>query len=244
MSAAKPADRQGHDTLQIISQAKAFNHWMFLNVAPDVRQPVLEIGSGIGNISSFLLDAQGEVVLSDIDPGYCSLLQEQFGQHPSLAGILGIDLADAHFASRYASQLNRFNSVIFLNVLEHIQHDQQAIRNAASLLKPGGRLIVLVPSYPFLYCDYDKNLGHYRRYTRSSFRVLFESAGLHIHRQQYFNFLGIAGWLVMGKLLRRQQLDTGSFALYNKLMPLNRFLDTTMKKIAGLSQLIVAEKPM
>jgi 2-polyprenyl-3-methyl-5-hydroxy-6-metoxy-1,4-benzoquinol methylase len=235
-------DQTGSATLQVISAAHAFNDWMFETIAGDISDPVLEIGSGIGNISERILRHHQQVYLSDIDPSYCKHITERFGHLPSLKSVLMIDLVDPDFENSYRAYAGMFNSIVLLNVIEHIEDHDLAVRNASFLLCGGGRLIILAPAFRFLYCRFDRELGHYRRYRKKSMANLLEENGFSVVRSRYFNFVGIAGWLVMGKLLGKRQLDAGSMSIYEKLVPLNKLVDRFTSRFAGLSVLLTGVK--
>ncbi len=235
-------DPAGASTLETISKATAFNEWMYRNIAPYIQSPVLEIGSGLGNISSSLLQHHANVMLSDIDPGYTHYLRKKFADAPQVFGIQNIDLADPAFQQTNNSLRSHFRSVVYLNVLEHIEDDKTAVLNSASMLSPGGHLIILVPAFPFLYSRFDKEIGHCRRYTKHSLLHLISACGLETVHWQYFNTTGIAGWLVFQKWMGRPAISDNLMGLYNTLMPLNRIIDRTFRKIAGLSLIIVARK--
>jgi SAM-dependent methyltransferase len=201
--------------------------------------PVLEIGSGIGNISAFLLAGGCEAWLSDLRPHYCRKLRERFGGHSSCKGVLELDLVRPGFERAYGHLRARFGTVFALNVVEHIADDHRAIANCHLLLRPGGRLIVLVPAYRFLYNRFDRELGHYRRYTRATLRRLLQANGLDILGAHYFNLAGVLGWFVSGTLLKNHTLPAGQVALYNRLVWLFRILDRLMLRRLGLSVLAV-----
>src|SRR6185295_819539 len=102
----------------------------------------------------------------------------------------------------YKHLMGTFETVFALNVVEHIENDMLAIRNCHKLLKKGGKLIILVPAFQSLYNGFDKELYHYRRYTKHTLNKLFKENSFHLVESKYFNALGILGWYVSGKLQR------------------------------------------
>jgi SAM-dependent methyltransferase len=235
-------DPVGANTLQVIASAKDFNQWMYQVIKPFIKGRVLEIGSGIGNISSLLVLHHQKVTLSDINADYCNYLQAKFSQHPSLENITSLDLVIPGFPEKYKDLLNSFDTIILLNVIEHIEDHNRAIQNACSLLSKNGVLIVLAPAYQTLYCPLDKGLGHFRRYTKKSMKLLLTSNGFGVASWTYFNCVGIAGWVIFGKILRRKALEAGEVNLYEFLVPLNKIIDKIMHKITGLSIICVGQK--
>jgi len=234
-------DDTGHATLQVIAEAEQFNQWMYRCIRPLIRGEVLEIGSGIGNISKFMVADQFSLTLSDYNPEYCALLKARFGQHKNVHDILQLDLLHPDFKTVYHHLCQQFDSLILLNVIEHLPDDARALQHCKFLLRQGGRIIVLAPAYNWLYCSLDKKLGHYRRYTLETMTSLFSASHFHIRDKKYFNFLGIAGWLIFGKVLGHSQIGQ-EMSFYNKLVPLAKFLDSLFLHKAGLSVLVAGEK--
>ncbi|RYG01704.1 MAG: class I SAM-dependent methyltransferase [Chitinophagaceae bacterium] len=234
-------DQQGYETLQAISDAKAFNKWMYDTIAPYLKGAVIEIGSGIGNISEHLLTKADSVYLTDLDQAYCDILKQKFGTLPNTAGISQVDLVSPEFELQYRNLINRFDSLIALNVIEHIENDDLAISNAIQLIKPGGQLIILVPAYQFLYNKIDKKLSHYRRYTKKSLTTLLGKHSDIIHNQ-YFNLSGIPGWFVSGGFLNNDTVKPSQMSLFNKLVPVFKIADKVTFNQAGLSVIAVSKK--
>jgi SAM-dependent methyltransferase len=235
-------DPTGLQTLERFAAATHFNRWLFDTIRPHCKGHVLEVGSGIGNISKLFLENKILLTASDLRQEYCHLLQEQFGNHPYLKGIASIDLVAPDFTQRYNSLLQKFDTVVALNVVEHIEDDRQAIHNCTQLLKPGGQLVILVPAYQVLYNLFDEELGHYRRYTGRSLRALQEAEGLEIIHQQYFNVTGIAGWIVNGGIFRKRLIPRKQLQIFDKLIPLIKFADRITFHSVGLSVIAVGRK--
>jgi len=230
----------GLETLELFSEAHAFNRWMFDTIAPYCRGRILEIGSGIGNLSVYLLRNYEQVVLSDVKPEYCAALERSFSQEPSLQGVYLLDLASPKVVESHPSLEGQFDTLVALNVVEHIEDHELAIRNGRRLLKPGGRMIILVPAYSWLFNGMDTELGHFRRYTRKRLAGVLASQGLEVVHTRYFNAMAIGGWWVSGTLLKRRKLERGAVRLYNALVPLMRLADWLTGRLIGLSVIAVA----
>jgi len=138
--------------------------------------------------------------------------------------------------------LNRYDTVFALNVVEHIEDDLLAIANCKKMLRKNGHLIILVPAYQFLYNRFDKELFHYRRYNKQSLASLFLKNNLELRKQMYFNALGIAGWFVSGKLMRKKIIPKGQMSFYNKIVPIAKILDFVLLKKIGLSVISIGRK--
>jgi SAM-dependent methyltransferase len=236
------SDPSGFETLEAFSNADAFNRWLFQKISIYVQGQTLEIGSGIGNISAFLLKDQTNVSLSDIRPEYCHLLQIKFGHDPHLQGVYELDLSLVDFCSKHPELLEKFDTVIALNVIEHITDDLLAIRNAKALLRNNGKLIVLVPAGQWLYNSIDRELGHYRRYSKSGLNNLMESAGLVVTGCRYFNAAAIFGWWFSGNILHEKIISPGKLKLYNTMVPFFRMVDWLVTPFTGISLISIGAK--
>ena len=235
-------DLVGESTLDVIAKADKFNMWMYQTIKPYCKGKVLEIGSGIGNISSFFMEDDFKLMLTDIRQGYCTKLENTFNGNPNFLGTEVMDLTDADFDSKFQSHLGQYDTVFALNVVEHIYDDTLALKNCRKLLSDNGHLIILVPSYQKLYNNFDKELGHYRRYTKASLSHVFLNNHFKIIHKQYFNFMGIFGWYVTGNLLKKDSIPGDQMALYNSLVPIFKIIDKLIFNGVGLSTIIVGKK--
>lgn len=233
----KEIDADGQTTLEAIDKADNFNEWMYQTIKPFCKGKVLEIGSGIGNISRYFLRDNFDITFSDIRTSYCDVLLQKF---PS-SKVLEIDLVDTNFDIKFAHLMNTFDTVYALNVVEHIKDDSLAISNAKKLLKEGGNIIILVPAYQALYNRFDVVLEHYRRYTNTTLNALI---GKHfkIEHSQYFNFIGIFGWFFSGSILKKKTVPAGQMSLFNKLVLVFKLVDKILLNKSGLSVIAVGKK--
>jgi len=238
----KPVDTEGEDTLKTIALANHLNQWMYQTIKPFCTGRILEIGSGIGNISDYFIKDQASIMLTDIRDAYCDSLRAKYAGTGSLLGIENMNLVDPEFDTRFSQYLNSFDTVFALNVVEHIYDDHLAVSNCYKLMKPGGNLIILVPAYQWLYNDFDKELEHYRRYTRKKLGSLFQASSFSILHSQYFNAAGIAGWLVSGKMQHHKIIPAGQIRLFNKLVSLFKLFDKLIFNSFGLSVITVGRK--
>jgi len=236
------ADKLGKETLEVISAAENFNQWMFHTIQPFVKGKVLEIGSGIGNISLHFLENQYSIMLSDFRPEYCEKLTFEFSHYSNFLGVNRIDLVDPEFSNNYSGLLESFDTVFALNVVEHIEDDSLAIANCKKLLKNGGTLIILVPSYQNLFNNFDVELGHFRRYTTRKLKDIFKLNNMKIIHSQYFNFIGTLGWYFNGNILKKKTIPEGQMKLYNSLVPIFKVVDKMIINKIGLSTIVIGIK--
>lgn len=238
----KATDPAGQGTLELFADTNHFNKWLFDALAPFCKDNLLEIGSGIGNISAFLIDRFKAVTLSDLRETYCSILRTKFEQQSNFKEVIQFDLSEKEIQKKHPDLVNRFDTVIASNVVEHIEQDNLAVQNCSTLLKPGGRLVVLVPAYAFLYNNFDRELGHYRRYNEKSLKNVFETEGFRVIHTQYFNAVGMLGWWFSGSVLKKRMIPKDQLKAYNKLIPVIRMADSLLMHRAGLSVIAVGEK--
>jgi 2-polyprenyl-3-methyl-5-hydroxy-6-metoxy-1,4-benzoquinol methylase len=231
----KELDVEGLHTLEAVSEAVHFNRWMFEQVLPSMQHKVLEVGSGIGNISEFFIQVGVDITLSDIRDNYCDALKKKFPGR----NVLKMDLVDPQFEQKYAALAGTFDGVFALNVVEHIEADLLALKNIGYLLKPGGKVLILVPAGPLLYNKIDKGLYHFRRYTRRSLLRVLSGAGFRVEKSWMFNAMGIPAWVAGGLVFRSNELKKGQMNAYDKLIPLARLLDAFTFKKVGLSVIAV-----
>jgi len=227
----------GQHTLARMQELASYNRTMFGLFARYLGSRVLEIGAGAGNLSRFLLD-RDLVLLSDYEDEYLHLLRRRFGTYENVQ-IRRLDLNTFKAADVAADGID---SVVCLNVLEHVQDDRRVLSELYQALEPGGVLVVLVPAHPFLYCDLDRNLGHHRRYTEATLGDLFREAGFVVEASRYFNWVGAVGWFLFGRILRRPHITkiaTLGFSLVSRF----RALEERFHFGFGLSVVIVGRKP-
>ncbi|MEL6864420.1 MAG: class I SAM-dependent methyltransferase [Bacteroidota bacterium] len=240
--AYKEIDEEGMETLQVIADANRFNEWMYQTISTQLQGNILEIGSGLGNISNYFLRDGHSICLSDLRENYRERLREQFSDKTNLIDIVNLDLVHPTFEQEYAQWIGYFDGVFALNVVEHIKDDLQAIANCRKLLKPGGRLVILVPAYQVLYNQFDEALEHYRRYTKSTLIKLFDDNQLEVQKSQYFNAAGIMGWVLSGAILKKKTIPAGQMQLYNRLVPLFKIADKVLMNQIGLSVIVEGVK--
>lgn len=236
-----PTDQVGFSTLLSISDIDKFNQWMFESIRPYIKGKTLEVGSGIGNISTMFVGSHLPLTVSDYNKEYFRFLQKRFASEPLIEGVYRIDLTDPDFETNWSHLFGSFDTVFALNVIEHIEDDQLAVGNCHKLLAPGGHLILLMPAYQGLYNGLDKGLGHHRRYTRQTMSDLL-SIRFEVVRTWHFNLAGIFGWFFFGTVLRGKTITKGQMNIYNRLVGLFRLADKMTFRLIGLSVIGVGKK--
>lgn len=237
----KEIDIEGINTLNVLSHANKLNFWFYQTIKPFCIGKLLEIGSGIGNISEFFIRNNREINLSDLRANHLEFITNRFPDFNQNNFFL-LDLVDSHFDEIHKDKFNTFDTIFALNVVEHIFDDQQAVKNCYKLLKKGGQLIILVPAYQRLYNRFDKELEHYRRYNQISLNQLFTKAQFSIVHEQYFNAAGVLGWFISGSLLNNKSIPAKQMKFYNTLVPIFKLVDKILLNKIGLSVITVGKK--
>jgi len=238
----KTIDEEGMETLEVVAEADNFNLWMFNTILPHCTGSILEIGSGIGNISNYFLQNNYTITLSDIRDNYCEVLKQKYSSNPYLKDVINIDIVDPDFDKKHSSLFETFDTIYAMNIVEHVKDDKTAIANCKKLLKKGGKLIILVPAYQKLYNVFDKELEHYRRYTQKSLDKIYTDNDINIIHRQYFNFIGLFGWWFTGSILKKKTIPGGQMKLYNSLVGIFKIIDKVVLNKMGLSVITVGQK--
>jgi len=235
-SRAEPTDPVGAETLERLAGASNYNRWLFDRVSRWIGTRVLEIGAGVGTMSAFIADRE-RVVLSDADAYYLARLRERFAGRPNIA-VTALELP----ATDAALVAERFDTIICLNVLEHVEDDGASLAAMRRLLQPRGRLVLLVPALQGIYGTLDEALGHVRRYDRAELAGKFKEAEFRLRHLEYFNLAGIPGWWFAGRVLKRRLIPAGSLRWYDALVPLFR-LEALLPWRVGQSLIAIGEVP-
>jgi glycosyltransferase involved in cell wall biosynthesis len=230
-------DHGGFYVLSAVARAQKYNRWLLAQVRPYLGKRLLEAGSGIGNLSCQLLE-RDRLVLVDNDEIYVPLLVRRFGYRDNVR----VEHADLTDASAYKLWREEALDTIFCsNVLEHLEPDQEVLSQFHETLVPGGHCVIIVPSAPWLYTPIDRELGHFRRYTRDELAEKMSRAGFEVVHHRQFSRLGSIGWAVSGHLLRRRHLSPRQMIWYDRLLPLAKLLDYVLP-VPGMSLLMVGRK--
>lgn len=229
-------DEYGSKILARLSRADKFNSWMADTIRPYIRQNVLEIGSGIGNLTKKLIPRKSYYV-TDINPFYLQIIDNLNVDKPYLSSSY-LDLNDV---SEFKKDEKLFDTVICLNVIEHLDNDEQAMKNIADLLEKNGRAIVLVPRGQWIFGSLDEVLGHRRRYSEEMLNNLSEQAGLKVTKIIPFNRVSTIPWLFNGVILRKRTFGLFQIFMMNLLTPFFRKIDRFLP-VPSLSYIAILKK--
>jgi SAM-dependent methyltransferase len=222
-----------------MSRAENYFAWQSRLVTRELGRRVVEFGCGLGNFTGMLLDREA-IMAVDSNPDCIQRLKQRYPDRNNLHAFV------CRAGSPAFSDLARFHpdSCVCVNALEHIRDDRQALDGMASILGPGGVVVLLVPAFPALYGPIDRNLGHYRRYSRRSIASLAAATSLRIRKVHYVNAAGFFGWWVNSRILRRRAQSEKQIEIFDRyLVPLLSRLEGMVTPPFGQSLLVVLEKP-
>ncbi|HCB23043.1 hypothetical protein A3H81_04930 [Candidatus Daviesbacteria bacterium RIFCSPLOWO2_02_FULL_38_18] len=214
-----------------MSQAVWYNQWTVKKFESFLTGDILEVGCGIGNFTNFL-KKYGNVWSIDINENYL----KQFMDTDIKIGLGDIEKGEYFFKNK------KFDTIVCLNVLEHIKDDKRALQNMLLLLKTGGHLILLVPAYDFLFGEIDKSIGHFRRYDKNKLKSLLKDMGFKIIKSRVINFLGGVGWFLSSKLFSESKINESKIKVFNFIAPFFLSLENLIEPPLGTSILIIARK--
>jgi 2-polyprenyl-3-methyl-5-hydroxy-6-metoxy-1,4-benzoquinol methylase len=234
-------ERYAADDLETMQEARRYADHVFGLIQGSLGSRVLEVGAGIGTITRRLVNVADFVMGIEPNPNCVSRIQTAMGAHPRFT------LRTCHFEECDASELAglRFDSVICVNVLEHIADDVAALKGFKEILPPGGRVVIFVPAVQAAYGPLDAELGHYRRYSKRTVRAAFESAGLELKHLRYTNPIGLLGWMYNARITKSTAHTVAQIKLFEILvapwaLPLERVIPPPI----GLSLVAVGRNPI
>jgi glycosyltransferase involved in cell wall biosynthesis len=229
-------DQYGSNILIRLSGGPQLNRWMSDMVRPYVGARVLEIGAGMGTLTRRLLP-RDRYTVSDVNP-YCLDYLRNFAEGKPYLDVRQVDLANPGDLVPLAEQ---YDTVICLNVLEHMTDEAVALKDIRTVLERNGVAIFIVPHDPALYGSLDEGLGYLRRYTRESVTTLLQANGFAVDRISDFNRASTPLWWLTGQVLSRRQLSRVHLKIMNLMTWLIRRLDTVLPW-RGTSLLAVARR--
>ncbi len=190
-------------------------------IRPYIGRNVLEIGAGMGNLTRQLLPGRKRYVATDIDHEHLDRLSNRLSHRPRLE----IAELNAAIPENHAPFRGQMDTVICLNVLEHIEDDLEALRNIRSMLQEGGRAVILVPCGQSIFNSLDEELGHFRRYSEDQLRERMTAAGLDVETILRFNRASRPGWWLNGTILKRRTISRLQLRNFDRLVWLLRRVD-------------------
>lgn len=233
---------EGKDNQLIFSEkADKYYSWIYEEIKPFIKGNILEIGSGLGNLSKILVsqNKNNKIFLSDTDKIFLEILSQKYKSFKNVY-IKNINLDNI---SNSLSRDFNIDTCILINVLEHIEDDIKAILNIYDILNKNGNLILLIPAHKYLYNIIDKSVGHLRRYNKKDVNRILNNSNFKLVEMHYFNFIAIFGWILNGFILKKDIINKNFLSFYNILVPfLKIFEKYILFKKKGISMIIILKK--
>jgi 2-polyprenyl-3-methyl-5-hydroxy-6-metoxy-1,4-benzoquinol methylase len=217
-----------------LGAADRFTSWVISEIRPYLGRAILEVGCGTGTFTRCLARDAERVLALDIDPRFAAEARTAMAH----AAHVRVECADAT-----VTPLARdFDTVVLLDVLEHIADDIGFLRKLRDALRPGGRIVIKVPAIPRLFCRMDAAIGHHRRYSRSTLAHALAAVGFVLDVCKPFNAAAIAGWWLNGKVLKRTMPPAEQVGAFNRLVPVLSRAERLLRTPFGLSLIAAARR--
>jgi SAM-dependent methyltransferase len=229
---------EGRD-LEAMSFAQRYHRWILNEFEPYLGSVTAEAGAGSGNFSEILLSAPiKQLIAAEPSHEMFPVLESRFGGDRRVVPL------QSFFKAVSEQHVGQLDSAVYVNVLEHVPDDEQELSWVWSSLRPGGYVCIFVPALSWLYSDFDREIGHYRRYHKGPLRHLLQRTGFETVRLRYFDIAGIAPWYVNFVLLKRS-LTASNVALYDRwVVPALRKVESILPVPLGKNLLAVGRKPL
>lgn len=233
---------EGSD-LEAMMIANNYYNWIFNDIKPYIGKNVVEVGSGTGSFSKMILKTKPRKVHL-IEPSKNTFTKLK--ENTTSKKIKNIEV------NTYNGYLNNFikkikssevDTFIYINVFEHIEDDLTELKTIKNLIKKNGHVIIFVPALQALYSNFDKSIGHYRRYAKKDLKQLCDKAGLEVVRLEYRDLIGSFSWWLSFVLLKNKKLSPPIVKTYDKMfMPIISKVESKLNVPFGKNLLLVAKK--
>jgi len=228
----------GEETLRRMRSLRNNTRYQVAALKPYLGKKVLETGSGIGTLSRFLATHAERLFLSDIRNAYLRQLEDRFGPAPHVS-VVRFDISAEPPAELRGHAVD---TIVCVNVLEHIEDHAKTLKTFHEILPQGGRLLLLVPAHKALYGSLDRHLDHFRRYEKKELADLLQEAGFTVECIRFYNTFAAFGWFLNSRILRRKVLPGFQARLFDRCLPLLFKLERLLPKSWGMSLIAVARK--
>ena len=224
--------------LEIMSRARNYTEWIFDKYENCIGKRVVEIGAGIGNFTGKFIDKELVIAVDNYKP-CIDYIKNRFADNNNIVPFEeSIDSPSILSLSRYSP-----DTIVCINVLEHVEDDIAALDNMFSILTEGGKLILLVPAFQFMYGTIDRLVGHYRRYSKRDIETKLVTAGFYVKSISYMNCIAPFGWFLNNRILKKQEESLSQVIFYDRfVVPWLRKVEQIFIPPFGLSLVVVGEK--
>jgi SAM-dependent methyltransferase len=230
------------ETQRRLAEARNYNEWIFSLIRRYVTGNVLDVGCSTGNVTEHVVrDGRVRAVVGlDLSPEAVAFLSERFKGESRFRAVRG-DVLTGDLSGLAEAP---FDSVVCVNVLEHLEDDRGALRALARALKPGGHVALFCPALEILYGTMDRLDGHVRRYSRGRIERTLAESGFEPVMSRYVNVVGTFGWFVNGRVLRREVIPYKQMLAFDRVVPVLRRLERIAPPPFGQSVVAIGRKPV
>lgn len=227
---------EGSD-LEAMGAAENYPKWIVEEFSPYLKGAIADVGAGSGNFSKYLLETEVDSIHA-FEP--CSNMHAILSKrYSSEARLKTVNSYVTEVAEAYRG---RFDAVVYNNVMEHVEDDEAELKAVYQMLKPGGCVLIYVPALQWLYSDFDRSLGHFRRYEKATGSELLLRTGFAVETVKYADVLGVLPWFFCMKVFKGK-LSKGSVGLYDRVgVPVTRMLEKIVPMPLGKNLLLVGRK--
>jgi len=211
----------GRGHLHNITGTPQYVQWLTRLLRPHLGDRVLEVGAGIGNLAGRMMGKRQIYVAGEKDPLYLHALRNRFLRTPNVQ----VRSLDPEIPAACDALPGTFDTAIAASVLEYSSDPGAIVKNLASKLAPGGRLLIIVPSHKSLFCNLDRTIGHKQRFDTGELGRLMIDAGLEVTSIRGFNSMGFLVWAINGKLFGSKRLNRFTLKMFDKTVWFWRRID-------------------
>jgi SAM-dependent methyltransferase len=230
--------------LEAMSEASNYHRWILRIFAPYLGRHLVEVGAGLGSFSELILSHHACETLSLVEPSG-EMYQQLQARARRMPARPRVDVYNANFpqAAPLITATHSPDSIIYVNVLEHIEDDEAELEAMHKALSDHGRVFLFVPALAWLYGAFDERVGHLRRYTKEELEGKLRRAGFQLIVSTYFDLVGIAPWWIKYRLLKSATLEPGGVRFYDRfVVPAASRLESVVQPPIGKNVIVVAEK--
>jgi SAM-dependent methyltransferase len=228
---------KGHD-LEVLADLPNYYNWIIEKFRPWLNGRIVEIGSGIGTISKLIFDDADQLALVEPSSHLTDYLPSSITQSKK------VSIYNQTLEQRLPQMTNQScDTIIMVNVLEHIEDDDAAIKALYRVLKPGGHLLLFVPALQYLYSALDREHGHFRRYHLAPLECKLNACGFKIEDSRYFDIAGVLPWWLINTLGKKIDFNPAMAKFYDRYcIPVTKFFERFISPPFGKNIMIVAER--
>lgn len=238
MKTTKDKKNYAGEDLDSMGDARNYYSWIIDEFGKFMSDNVAEVGAGSGTFSKYILK-KGVKTFWAVEPSpeMFPLLQDNLKEHSD------VNLHNGFFEETLPKTTGKLDTVFYINVLEHVEHDLEELKSVNKALKKGGHVCIYVPALPGIYGSFDEEVGHYRRYTKRDLKKKLTDAGFEVVKLHYSDMVGVFPWFLNFRVLKKRNLSKSQVSIYDKyIIPLIKLQEKYIKSPFGKNLWAVGKK--